>query len=606
MFEAFAFPWEAKFQKVASQIEAQIRRIQELASASHFHATLCNHSLLQSLWERQQEERASYRQAAGPDQFRMEIKEEMKKEIEGLLENFNTRWVQRFDELLLQKTALHERRDSSHLPDIIGSTAQLALPVFAPQIYLADFVSNPQTLFEFRNEVFPQLQRFDQREGHIRAGSRGLTSYEWQHCVALLRHPSMRSWMSSEQSAILWINTCQKHKLDWASVLLTRLKDECARLEFSMTLAHFCQGQSTGNAVSTAAILIQSLIFQTISLHHEQFIVRAIELTQERFQAAQDDVERLWTLFLDVLGLVAKEKCVWIIIDHVDILQRETNLRGLENALALLRNLNALADGSAITVKTVITARTQETARLSTKIAEARILASRHAIITVPRGHHRQESTLLAKSSKRISRLPEQKASLTVPTDLVSVESLLSNTDSDNDSWDESTSKADYTTKEPKTTPTEVDNGDDVLDSDSASLFDPLASSDDSESGAESQKVALHHWSSEDSSEEEFSQEKPFGDFAEIRWESQDDEGHQRKQSPSPVTPKITVAFSRDPPCSRGSRSGSDNGRVEGNAIDTKKSQPALSDPEATTTLGSTALINSGLSSESDSDEASF
>ena len=88
VIEAFAFPWEAKFQKVVGQIDAQIRRIQELASASHFHATLCNQSLLQSLW-RQQEERAPSRQDSGSEQLRMEIKEEMKREIDDLLQRFN-------------------------------------------------------------------------------------------------------------------------------------------------------------------------------------------------------------------------------------------------------------------------------------------------------------------------------------------------------------------------------------------------------------------------------------------------------------------------------------------------------------------------------------
>lgn len=84
----------------------------------------------------------------------MEIKEEMKREINGLLENFNTKWVQRFDELLLQQTALYGGTDESRRAGVIRSTAQLALPV-SPPIYLGDFVSNPQTLLEFRNGAFP-------------------------------------------------------------------------------------------------------------------------------------------------------------------------------------------------------------------------------------------------------------------------------------------------------------------------------------------------------------------------------------------------------------------------------------------------------------------
>ncbi|KAF6227394.1 hypothetical protein HO133_008838 [Letharia lupina] len=508
----------------------------------------------------------------------MKIREEIKREIDGLLQDFDTRWVQRFDELLLQQTALFDGRNDTGRPDLNDSNAQLALPVFTPQVYLADFVSDPQTLLEFRNEAFPQLQRFDQRESYIRAGSRLLTAYDWQHCVALLRHPSMRSWMSTEKSGILWVDTYQSHKLDWASVFSTRLADDCARLDYSMALAHFCQGHSTGNAITTAAILIQSLISKSISLHHEQFTVRTVELTQQHFQDAQNDVEELWALFLEILEVAAKGKCVWIVVDHVDILQQETNRKGLENALALLRNLNALADDPAITVKILIAARIRDAARLSTKIAEARILASRHAIITVPRGHHRNEATLL-KSSKKISRLPEPNVSLNFL-------------------------RASHTAKrkpETATAPKEVD--DDTGESDSASLFDPFASSDDSEPTTRSKKAAQHSCSSEDSADEYFSQTRPFGDFAkEIGWESTDDEDHLRKQAISPLTPKIVVAFSEHSPRSGASRSGSDKDGVNAGANE-MQAQPDLSTPKAADS-GSMSQIHNSLPNDSDSDGA--
>ena len=605
MIEAFAFPWEAKFEKVVSRIDVQIRRIQDLASASHFHATICNQILLRSLLESQQEQRDSSQQESASKNLRMEIKEEMKNEIEALLQNFDSRWVHRFDELLLQQTARHGSRDDTGGSDATDSNMQLTLPVSTPQVYLADFVSSPHTLLEFRNEAFPQLQRFDHREDYIRAGSRLMTTYDWQHCVALLRHPSMRSWMSTERSGILWIDTYQGHKLDWASVFSTRLADDCARLEHSVTLEHFCQGHATGNAISTAAILIQSLISKCISLHREQLAVRMLELTQQRFQDARNDVERLWTLFLEVLRLSVKEKHVWILIDHVDFLQKETNLRGLENTLALLGNLNALTDDPAITVKILITARIRDAARLSTKIAEARILASRHAIITVPRGHHRNEATLLAKSSKKIPRLPEPSVRSEVPTSLVSVDALLFDTDSESDYLAEGTAKANHiaaSKSEAAIARREVDCGSE--ESDSASLFDPFASSDDSESIRGIKKTALRSCSSEDSINENFTKSKPFGGFAkEIKWDSTDDEDHLRKHLTSPLTLKPLVAFSEHSPLSRVSRSKSVADKKGSSAKETE-AQPDLSTPRLAD-CGRIARINNSLLNDSDSHDSS-
>ena len=603
VIEAFAFPWEAKFQKVVSQIEAKIRRIQELASASHFHATLCNQNLLRSLYERHQEERESSQQESGSEQLRNGIKEEVKRDIFGLLQEFDTRWVQRFDQLLLQQTAQHAGMDGTDRSDSIAPDVRLGLPAPIPQAYLADYVSDLQAVLEYRNEAFPQLQLFDQRESHIRAGSRLLTAYDWQHCVALLRHPSMRSWMSTEKSGILWVDTYQGHKLDWASVFSTRIADECARLGSSLVLTHFCQGHSTRNTISTAAILIQSLIFNAISLDRDRFSVRTAELTRQRFQDAQDDVEQLWSLFVGVLGLAARGKCVWIIIDHVDILQKETNLRGLENAIALLRYLNALTDDLTMTVKILITARIRDAVRLSTKILEARILARRHAIITVPRGHHRNEATLLAKSSKKISRLPEQNMYLGVPTSLASVDTLLTQTDSDSDYLEETKTNAKQTAKgmpEIATAHKEVDG--DTGESDSASLFDPLASSDDSEIGTRGDKVASRSCSSEDSADEDLSQMEPFGGFAkEMKWESTDDEDHWRTHSGSPRTPKIVVPSSEHSPGRGFFRSGSDKDGT-GARTGEKKPQSDLSTPKAAS-FGIMSHSNDGLSSESESDD---
>ena len=601
MIEAFAFPWEAKFEKVVSQINVQIRRIQELASASHFHATICNQTLLRSLLECQQEQSDSSQQESASKQLQMEIKEEMKNEIEVLLQNFDSRWVHRFDELLLQQTVGYGRTNYTEGPDATNSNTQLS----TPQVYLSDFVSSPHTLLEFLDEAFPQLQRFDHPQDYFRAASRLLTTYDWQHCVALLRHPSMKTWMSTERSGILWIDTYQGHKLDWASVFTQRLADDCARLEHSVTLAHFCQGHSTRDAFSTAAILIQSLISKCLSLHREQLAVRTVELTQERFQDARNDVEKLWTLFLDILGLSVKEKHVWIFIDHVDFLQEETNLKGLENTLALLGNLNALTDDPAMTVKILITARIRNATRLSTKIAEARILASRHAIISVPRGHHRSEATLLAKSSKKIPRLPEPSVPSEVPTSLVSVETLLCDTDSESDYLAEGTAKANHIPNrmsEAAAALREVDCF--TEESDSASLFDPFASSDDSESIHGIKVTALRSCSSEDSFNEDFTQTKPFGGFAkEVKWDSTDDDDHSRKHVTSPLTPKPLVKFSEHSPRSRSSGSISVAGK-KGSSAKEKEAQPGFSTPELED-FGRIASINSGLLSDSDSHDSS-
>lgn len=59
--------------------------------------------------------------------LRKEIKEEMKREISGLLQTFDAKWIQRFDELLEQQAQpllLEEERTAN---DYVESFTQLTL-----------------------------------------------------------------------------------------------------------------------------------------------------------------------------------------------------------------------------------------------------------------------------------------------------------------------------------------------------------------------------------------------------------------------------------------------------------------------------------------------
>ena len=143
VIDAFGFPWEAKFQKVVTQIESQVKRIQEISTTNHFHATLKSQQILHSMWECQQ--------SRGPEQLRDDFKEELKREMFGVLQSFDTKWVQRFDDLLLQRTVIS---NANIHPRQIHSTdpcQQRANQISIPQIFLADFVSSHERLLEFRN-----------------------------------------------------------------------------------------------------------------------------------------------------------------------------------------------------------------------------------------------------------------------------------------------------------------------------------------------------------------------------------------------------------------------------------------------------------------------
>ena len=582
-------------------IDLQFRRIQDLSCASHFGATLQNHELLQSLWKGQQEDREIFQQARSSEQLRREIKEElreeMKREIFGLLQSFNTKWVQRFEEMLFQHTTLVKSRDESCVSDFVDSFAPTApcklvfapstlyIPditfitaVIRPETLLARFAGDPESLFRLRDLTFPLLQNFDHREKYIRATKRSLTAYDYRHTMKVLRHPAMRTWLSSEESGIVWIDSQQLTKhADWMSVLVTHLIDDVARYKYVTRLRYFCHGHSQGNLVSSAAIFIQSLIFQLLLLNRKEFLVNDTKFTQQRFQDAQHDLEGLWALFLDVL-VSAKATCVWIFADHVDVLRKEADSEGQQNALKLLRWFNDLVERPNITVKILVTARISGPVPLSKEIADGSVLSPHHPVIHVPKGHHRSEATFVAKYSMKRSRLPDanEPKSLESPSNAVSVDNLLAESTSEEEEPLVG-HKAVHESEE--SDPKQLEKRDESTDSDTPSFLDKdvLQSSDSDDLTSltdfrnEDREVRPHltddRSSSPSSDEDRFlSQEVDhLGQEINLGLESSEEDDHGEKTTvceSSPLSPKIVVGFFKDP---FGSHPGNSTSKAERN-----------------------------------------
>lgn len=218
--EAFAFPWEAKFQTIVTQMNLQFRRIQELASVNHFHATLQNQNILISIRDSQQRDRAHVHAEHGSEHFRQEMREEMKE----LFMTFHAKWLQRFDELQAQQITA---------PDTATGLVNPSCPIVSmasmPQVYLADHVSKSEDLIRYRDLCFPQIQYFDKREDYIRASNRRSTTSDDQHCLALMMHPDMRAWMTTGGSSLIWVNSyLESRSTDWTTAFATHLVDDLA------------------------------------------------------------------------------------------------------------------------------------------------------------------------------------------------------------------------------------------------------------------------------------------------------------------------------------------------------------------------------------------
>lgn len=125
VIEAFTFPWELKFVPIVNQIDQRFVHIHDLANAGHIHATLQNRNLLNTLHCGHQEIRHAV--DGNTQALRKEIKAEMKREIAGLFEMFDAKWIQRFDELLAQRSRPLLSQEEQTADDYVDSFTQLTL-----------------------------------------------------------------------------------------------------------------------------------------------------------------------------------------------------------------------------------------------------------------------------------------------------------------------------------------------------------------------------------------------------------------------------------------------------------------------------------------------
>lgn len=276
--------------------------------------------------------------------------------------------------------------------------------------------------------TYPELEEFDHEIKNVRLRHRHLTVNDYQQCVGLLRHDKVIAWVSTNESSILWVNTYRIFgSADWATAFAARLIDQSAHLDYMTILYHFCTARSSSSSASTPIIIVKSIIFQVLLRHRKRFLSRSKRLTLERFNVAGNNISELWALFLDILR-IAKADCTWIVIDSIETLQVEPPCQASEDALMLLRYLNALADDDSITVKVFVTARYAGSSKFfSTNLESGDLMSTRHPILHIPRGQTRAMASMWARTSRKTTRLPESNItrSLKNPTALASAESLL-------------------------------------------------------------------------------------------------------------------------------------------------------------------------------------
>ena len=447
--------------------------------------------------------------------------------------------------------------------------------------FLADHIGNPKRLRRFRDKSFPQLHCTDHDDARLRVRLKHLTPMDIQQCMGLLKHPSVKAWIESNNSSLLWVNTQRVYGIaDWASSFATRIIEYAGKIDYLTVLYHFCGNHASSEKVSTIAVTVQSMIMQILQVHHKKFAARkAFPFTMEHFEDAAEDIEELWGLFMACIA-EAELQCVWLILDNIDNLQKGPDWDFLVSALQQL----TVEDSRLF--KMFITARgTEKEATFGVTKALASMDAAnpRVSIVTIPRAISRVTNALYAKS-KRPSRRPDEKEPESITK--ADIDDLLAS-DSDGEPWEdkrdaESESHFVESPTPIKSMKVHYSSDDDLNLSDSSLNFmedDPFASSAESDWEKQSNGLDLDmdDIDSEDDSDDFLSttqKKKPLGKTSSGFTSSEDEESPRKAKEA--YTRKLTKAGN-----------GTRRSQPENSQATLKPSPPAISNPsERTGTFG--------------------
>jgi len=87
------------------------------------------------------------------------------------------------------------------------------------------------------------------------------------------------------------------------------------KVDIMTVLYRLCGNHPGSQSISTAAVLVQSLITQVIQQRHRKFIRKAFPFTLEHIQDVENDMEELWTLFWSSCA-ESGARCGWIVIER--------------------------------------------------------------------------------------------------------------------------------------------------------------------------------------------------------------------------------------------------------------------------------------------------
>ena len=237
----------------------------------------------------------------------------------------------------------------------------------------------------FRDRICPDLEDIETWESSHRTRSKNMSITDLEHCSKLLRHPDMKLWGQMDESSMIWVNGHRNtRKADWMSVLARKVVGHVKELEEVTVLRHFAidaYGHKTG---STVGSVLHSMVFQALQKHRLRFLSnRSGLLCVTKFEEAKDDVEKLFKIFEEVVRS-SKTSCIWLVIDHIDILKKKSRLEDITKFLGMLNNM---MDQEPIILKVLVTARVGGSKFLSDIARKVGAIAPQHAIINVPRGN---------------------------------------------------------------------------------------------------------------------------------------------------------------------------------------------------------------------------
>jgi len=265
--------------------------------------------------------------------------------------------------------------------------------------------------YTVKANFFPELLCAPSHLQHTWIACQRLDSHKSHGAMKLAEKPEIKAWIRSEASALLWIDGfSEPHVAKWTTefsvdVFMAANEARATVLYYFGELSMEGIGDVATEYLSSPRAVLHSFITQLVQQHPDLVGQHPQWFTSSIFQSTRVSMKTSWALFKKIIGVVAPEVPLYIILDNLDTIG-ELSSDSREFGCLVRKMSRLVSEQRQTPIKIIVSSVTNSVLNQYIRDGPA------HIILRVPQTFGRSAIVqtpphMAKKTPKRLVRLPD-------------------------------------------------------------------------------------------------------------------------------------------------------------------------------------------------------